>query len=78
MYNSISVLKKCCVEINCEFFLDSSLNYDCLELAFTRDDYDGLYALLSERNIATGKPRVSKCHKIIQKLVDYFAQIKIV
>lgn len=58
--------------------LDSSLNYDCLELAFTRDGYDGLYALLSERNIATGKPRVSKCHKVIQKLVDYFAQIKLV
>lgn len=58
--------------------LNSSLNYDCLELAFTRDGYDGLYALLSERNIVTGKPRVSKSHKFIQKLVDYFAQIKLV
>lgn len=75
---NICVQKMLCRNQLREKNLNSSLNYDCLELAFTRDGYDGLYALLSERNIATGKPRVSKSHKFIQKLVDYFAQIKLV
>lgn len=75
---NICVQKRLCRNQLREKNLNSSLNYDCLELAFTRDGYDGLYALLSERNIATGKPRVSKSHKFIQKLVDYFAQIKLV
>lgn len=65
MYNLIFVLKKCCVEINCEFFLDLLFNYDCFELVFIRDGYDGLYVFLSERNIVMGKFCVFKCYKVI-------------
>lgn len=78
MYNSISVFKNVVSKLIAKTKLDSSLNYDFLELAFTRARYDGLYARFSERNIATSKLRVSICYKDIQMLVNYFSPIKLV
>ncbi|KAK3108883.1 hypothetical protein FSP39_017890 [Pinctada imbricata] len=55
--------------------LSSFRTYDNLELSFERGGHDGLYALLSERDMG-GKPRVTKSHAVIKKLVDYFLHIE--
>jgi hypothetical protein len=52
----------------------TSLTFDNLKLACDRDGFDGLHALLSEKDICTGKPRVTKCHRVVQKLVDHFSK----
>ena len=49
----------------------SSLSYHHLKLAYERDGYDGLYFLLSENDFS-GKPRITKCRNVVQKLSDHF------
>ena len=39
----------------------TSLTFDNLKLAYERDGFDGLRALLSEKDLSKGKPRVTKC-----------------
>ena len=50
----------------------SSLTYEHLKLACQRDGFDGLYFLLSESLPNTGKPRVTRNQKVVQKLANYF------
>ena len=52
---------------------DSGLSYDHLKLAFERNGYDGLYYLLSEADSNTGKPRVTKNHSVVKKVVNHFS-----
>lgn len=51
---------------------NSGLSYEHLKLACQRDGYDGLYFLLSETVASTQKPRVTRNHKVVQKLANYF------
>ena len=51
----------------------SGLNYEHLKMAFDRNGYDGLAAVLGEK--VNGVVRVTKQGKIIQKISDHFSQL---
>lgn len=51
----------------------SGLNYAALKLAYSRNEQDGIRQVLTEQCV--GKPRVTKCSKIIQSICIHFQNV---